>query len=567
MKYFNILILLAISSSVWAITYYISPTGNDVKGIGTENSPWASLSHASAHATVSGDIIHVNSGSYTETKQIYLATGVSVEGAGSNAIIHSQITSKGSFLLMLHSGPENTKGNQHISNLTFDGASTTAYGGVSVFNRGNVSVNGCIFKNFLATGVQFNNGGRVPVTRSVGNRFFNNTVTNCSMYSGIGYGGLRIGGQEGMLVHDNIMSQTGRSSGTNGYVIKYGGEGWNRGLKIYKNTIIKEAFDGSTYDFAIELTHEQGTEIYNNIIIGSLDVNFISKGKYAYGLYVHNNTFGPSVSRGRMENGIILEFDVEATVIKNNYFKNLGTVVLFSTRAGYDLKDFTFANNICDNIGIAGSSAGQCISFIAVDSPATSSDGYYIYNNVIIARVASRVYWGISVPSGQGSINNIIRNNIIENFVAGAITSNPGSRVNGLIITNNILYNNGNKNKPVYANGTPDNYTFSGNLYVDPLFVSSADFHLKSSSPAIAAGINVGLSTDYEGKKYRTPPSIGAFEYNPLPPRIEVNYRMMMNSTLLFNFLSESTKLGTSGLDPPYPLGISLMLFTPFLIR
>lgn len=518
MKYVTILILLAISSFASANTYYISPKGNDVTGTGSVNSPWSSLSHASTHATVQGDIIHVNSGTYTETKQIYLAAGVSIEGAGADAIIHSHVTARGCFLLMLHSGPENTNGNQHISNVTFEGGSTTAYGGVSVFNRGNVSVNGCTFRDFLATGAQFNNGGNVPVTRSAGNKFYNNSVTNCSMYSGIGYGGLRIGGQEGMLIHDNIMSQTGRASGSNGYVIKYGGEGWNRGLKIYKNTITKEAFDGSTYDFAIELTHEQGTEIYNNTIIGALDVNFVSKGTYAFGLYVHNNIFGPSASLSRMENGIILEFDIEATVIKNNYFKNLGTVVLFSTRAGYDLKDFTFANNICDNIGIAGSSSGQCIRFIAVDSPATSSDGYYVYNNVIIARVASHVYWGISVPSGEGSTNNIIRNNIIENYIAGAITANPGSRVNGLIITNNILYNNGNNNKPVYANGTPANYTYSANLNVNPLFVSSTDFHLQSSSPAIAAGINVGLGTDYEGKTFKTRPSIGAFEYNPLIP-------------------------------------------------
>lgn len=544
-----ILLLILLSTAAKATTYYVDSNGNNANS-GSQASPWKTLAYACSKATAAGDIIHINPGTFTETTQMNLAAGVSIEGAGAaSSIIKSQVTNSGSFMLMLHSSSENTNGNQHIANITFDGSATTAYGGVSIMNRGNVQVYNCVFRDFLATGIQFNNGGTVPVTRATGNQFYNNTVTNCSMYTTIGYGGLRIGGQEGMLVHDNIMSQTGRASGKNGYVIKYGGEGWNRGLKIYNNTITKEAYDGSTFDFAIELTHEQGTEIYNNNIIGSLDVNFISKGTYSYGIYVHNNTFGPTASRSRMENGIILEFDVEAAVIKNNYFRNIGSVVLFSTRSGYDLKNFTFAGNICDNIGIVGSPTGQCIRFIVVDSPATSSDGFYIYNNVIIARPASSVPWGVSVPSGENSVNNVIRNNIIMNFVMGAVTSNPGSVVNGLTITNNILYNNGNGNNPFFANGTPSGYTFSGNLNVDPKFVSASDFHLQSTSPAIGTGYNVSLGTDYEGKAWNATPSIGAYEYksgtaapaaplyqsssveNATPSVLEINYDLSLNST------------------------------------
>lgn len=499
-----------------ATTYYISPNGNDVNGNGTSSAPWATLSYACRRVTTAGDIIHVNSGTFTESSQAYLAAGVSIEGAGaSSSIIHSHITTSGSFFLMLHSNGENTNGNQHIAYVTFDGGATTAYGGVSVLNRGNVSVHDCVFRDFLATAIQFNDGGEVPTTRASGNQFYNNTITNCSMYSGIGHGGLRVGGQQGMLIHDNNMSQTGRASGTNGYVIKYGGFGWNRGLKIYNNTITKEAYDGVTFDFAIELSHEEGTEIYNNTITGSLDVNFITKGTSEYGIYVHHNNFGPAASSSRMECGVIMEFNVEAAVIKNNYFKNLGTVVLFSTRAGYNLKNFTFANNICTNIGVVNSQSGQPIRFIAVDSPETTSDGYYIYNNIFIARKESYVNWGLSVPSMAGSTNNVIRNNIIENFISGAISANPASTVGGLVISNNILYGNGNNNNPYFAGGTPSNYSISSNIVADPKFVSSSDFHLLPGSPAIGAGYNVNLGTDYDGTTYNSNPSIGVYEYNP----------------------------------------------------
>ena len=47
----------------------------------------------------------------------------------------------------------------------------------------------------------------------------------------------------------------------------------------------------------------------------------------------------------------------------------------------------------------------------------------------------------------------------------------------------------------------------------DPLFVSTSDFHLQAGSPCINAGIDVGLTTDYDGRAVGNPPEIGAYEY------------------------------------------------------
>lgn len=50
----------------------------------------------------------------------------------------------------------------------------------------------------------------------------------------------------------------------------------------------------------------------------------------------------------------------------------------------------------------------------------------------------------------------------------------------------------------------------------DPLFVdtSSSDFHLQSTSPCISAGIDVGLTEDYDGNPITgINVEIGIYEY------------------------------------------------------
>lgn len=49
----------------------------------------------------------------------------------------------------------------------------------------------------------------------------------------------------------------------------------------------------------------------------------------------------------------------------------------------------------------------------------------------------------------------------------------------------------------------------------DPLFVNAgtANFHLQAGSPAIRAGLNIGLTPDLDGHAVANPPSIGAYEF------------------------------------------------------
>jgi hypothetical protein len=130
-----------------AATWYISPTGDDISGDGTIDNPWKTLFKATETVISNGDIIHVKAGTYIETQQCILSEGVSIEGEGISSIIQSTLTEDFKELLQLRS-PEGANGNQHISNLKFDGQNLSTYWCIWIGGRSNVSIYNCSFSDF-----------------------------------------------------------------------------------------------------------------------------------------------------------------------------------------------------------------------------------------------------------------------------------------------------------------------------------------------------------------------------------------------------------------------------------
>ena len=119
MRYSLILVLLCYTLTLSGTTYYIDSAGNNANN-GSINSPWKTLAYACSKATSSGDIIHVNAGTFTETAQSILAVGVSIEGEGVTSIINSNLSTTDNIanhLILLQSSTLNTNGNQSISYL------------------------------------------------------------------------------------------------------------------------------------------------------------------------------------------------------------------------------------------------------------------------------------------------------------------------------------------------------------------------------------------------------------------------------------------------------------------
>ena len=467
MKFFFLLIFFVTGNSIVANTYYISPGGSDKAGNGSKGNPWQSLSLATASVTQPGDIIHVTPGIYTERIRCILAPGVSIEGEGENCVIQSTLEEQ-YLAIIIATSPEGTNGNQHISNIKLSGNSRKTSWAVEIRGRSNVSIYNCVIADFEETGVFW--GGRndntdaPPQIYATGNSFHHNTVTNCAKFDGFGRGCLTIGGQDGMLIYNNTITQAGRAHGTNGWPIKGCNDGFLKGCKIYNNKITKQAYDGVSWDFAIELFDVSGLEIYGNTIVGAIDLNRQSKGAYAYSAYIHDNIIGPDAMQPRMETGVILEYNTETAIVSNNRFKNIGTGIMFSCREFSNVTDVTIKNNHFENIGVAdGSHQGYGVRFVS-----DGSNNHYIYNLIIdnnqfIASEKEKPYWGIGISDAAKANNIFIRHNTLKNFSAGCISGNPAHVIDTLVVENNLLSGNGNANKPAFTSGNPKNFIFKNN--------------------------------------------------------------------------------------------------------
>jgi hypothetical protein len=136
--------------------------------------------------------------------------------------------------------------------------------------------------------------------------------------------------------------------------------------------------------------------------------------------------------------------------------------------------------------------------------------GTKVYNNTVVRNARA----GIDI---SGSTNIVVRNNISrDNSHLGGGFKNietAGGSVTTPTLSNNLVFGTGG--------------TANGDIVSDPLFVNYAgnDFHLTSGSPAIDAGINVGLAflgaapdlgaNEFGGTSF--PPPDDNFPPNPPP--------------------------------------------------
>jgi hypothetical protein len=520
-KFLTILFLfcsLIVSGQVY---HYIDPSGNDSGG-----GPWLTLHYACEQITTPGHVIFVNSGTYVETEQCVLAVGVSITGEGNSSIIHSHLTTDP--LILLSSGTEGTNGNQSISWIRMEGG-MTAECPVYTRARSNVKIHDCEFEDFFSEGPQF--GGTTggigpPAIYATGNEFYNNTVINCADYSGAndrsgnGNGNIGIGGQSGMLVHDNWLEQTDRGIYATGYVIKFLNSGFNRGMKIYNNTIKKPRAEGNypvgSWDFAIELWNSRGgIEIYNNDITGSIDLGghtFLNNdaGGYGFAFKIYNNVIGQPTMQPYYEWGFHMERKhIGGIYVYNNIFKNITEIFDAWIGNGESVEDFYFYNNICYNINYNGNS-------FDVDPGYPGSATYHninFVNNVYYQGTGAGMS-AIRLTFSGATTEVTIRNNVMYGFTAYPIYA-ENSTITTMSVENNLYYDNGT-NAAFYTGCTIVGKTEQNNIVDNPDFTSPVtNFHLLAGSPAISpAGIDISwLNYDFEGNPYENPPSIGVYKY------------------------------------------------------
>ena len=549
MKKLLLLLLLFISLITQATTYYIRTDGsNGNTGLGnTSGTAWQTLAYACANAG-SGNTVHVTAGTYAFSTSITVPTGVSIEGDGVTSILSSSVTGSRSdehWTLDLYNGTLGS-GSQHISGIKING-NNTAYAAIRIERRNNVEIYNCTFIDCTDWGVCYRGlyaGFVEPTVWATGNSFHDNTVTNCSAYywngsgdvrnDGSGNGLLEITEQQGMRVYNNILTQNSRTTWHNGWCIK-AIAGYDRDLKIYNNTMTKQAWNGTagiaTWDFAIEMWQVRGgIEIYDNTFVnGSLDfsgggsagVATTQKGSYAYALWIHDNTIGQTaLTAYEGTTGVYIEQSATDVIIERNYISNVYQGITFNlgveSGSGTPLSNIYVRYNVMNAIGVSGSNDGYGICFPSTVNYAMSGSNIQLYNNTIIGNPSQTEVYGIMLPA-CGTITNVyVRNNIIQKFSAG-IRCNAIGTIDYAWVQYNDLYLCGNSNAPSYAL-TPTHLTsengYAGNI---PPFVSSSNFNLTTSKNGVyMTPISGFTTTDMNGVVPGSLPDIGAYEYGSI---------------------------------------------------
>ena len=500
-----------------ATTWYISTTGNDATGNGTAGNPWKTLYKATTVVTTPGSIIHVNAGTYIEAVQIVLAPSVSIEGNDSTStIIKTTLTATYAEMINCRSA-EGTNGNQHISNIKFDGTSTV-WALIRIGGRSNFIIHDCSFANAKIHGVTFavHNADDFdpgyPAAYATGNQFYNNTMYNCGNWDAsvtTGFGSLQFGGQSGMLIHDNHIVQN-NTPYNNGWPIKYWQGGYDIGCKIYNNYLQSwlQTFTlgDQNWDFAIEMFNATGMEVYNNTMInGCVDFNNSSTtgfntggsflvGGYGYSLWCHNNTFSCTTINSHIQTGVTLEFSDDSVIVEKNTFDKYNIGVLFTPRPGCVISNINIRNNLFTNVGIGEGSEGYFVDFAVYSATNTSFNKINVYNNTFIAYSTTPIINGIMLPNSTagGYLKNFnIKNNIIKGTSGAPIRVREGTvAIDSLDIEYNSIYGCGNTNIPTYS-VSPTHYTFANNLNTNPSF--GVAYKLIAGTPLVDAGTNVGL--------------------------------------------------------------------------
>ena len=250
-------------------------------------------------------------------------------------------------------------------------------------------------------------------------------------------------------------------------------------LLINRNWIAMKS-QPSNADSGITLRYGQ-----NNVISG----NYIS-GTTGPGIYIHDESLSVYPAGAALSG-------YNNVVIAGNIMKGsvMSSGLVLSTGSNFAVQNITINNNV---------SSGNHANGFDIETGL----GVKIFNNTIYGNDADGIL--VAYPASSQMIGVQIENNILDDACTKQCSShrhievtNPG--LFGLVVMNNLYW-------PPSIGST--NAADSRPLFADPVFTNAAsgDFTLQVGSPAIDAGVLVGLP--FNGSA----PDLGAFESSPTPP-------------------------------------------------
>ncbi len=447
--------------------YYVAMNGSD-NNPGTEEQPWRTITKA-ANTLVAGDTVYVKQGTYNErvipqnsgtpgkyiTYAAYSGNNVTIDGTGIS--------------IPEWNGLVEIRGKNYIK---ISGFRIMTSGWVGVFVPKGPS--GEAYSNY---------GGSSYIT--IEKNYIYNTYSSAVLMQ---YGNNYIVDSNEIVLGNNALS--------NARVEEI--------ISIQNNVDTFEVKNNHIYNSGQPQYGGEGIDAKWNVSNGKIYNNHIHDTK-SNGIYVDSWVgswyWGDNSQIGH---GYARDIDVFNNIIHDTG----GSGIAVSTETGGNVDRINIYNNIAYNNKRNG---------IMVPAYADESSPIGFIKNIKIINNLAYNNWegGIAIGYWKTFVNNVtVRNNIFSQNQQYQIMLKSASDIQNIIVDNNLIDG--------YRNFTEGNYhEIKGSNYIeeDPQFVNptSADFHLRSTSPAIDNGSPNGApNTDFDGNSRPNAAGydIGAFEYS-----------------------------------------------------
>ena len=473
MKKVIIIIFLFISVALNATNYYVKTRGNDSYTGLSDDQAWQTVERVNATTFKPGDTIHFKRGDKWRTR-------LSVKSGDASAYVTYTAYSVGAKPLFLGSVQANSTGDWTEVSANIWQNSNTDF---------TIDVGNLIFNNEASCGIKIMSA--TPTFTTQGQFWYDFVNHRIRLYS-VGNPATFYANIECVLKDYAIMAQNTK------YVIIE-----NLDCRYAHFGIIIQGYPGSV-------------NIVHHVILRDCDFSFIG------GCDFHNDykvRLGDAISINDNAHDIL----VEKCHVSQVYDAGLTNQ---ASSVGHTQYNIYFINNLIE----------KCDMTLApmIRGAGSSMNNIYYEGNTV---VNSGEGWGHNqrpdgpfgcavrvfdcIDFGGTATNVYIRNNIFYKSTGALINFSTTVDLSGYTIDNNVLYNpSGNVGEletvgyTTIANWRTASGKDAHSISSDPMFVSASDFHLQIGSPAIGTGISVGLATDYDGKTYNDPPSIGAYEHH-----------------------------------------------------
>lgn len=458
------LIILILHSSIYckATTYYVSNKGSDSNSGLSITLSWKTLAKINFSTFSAGDSVLFNCGNIFNGQLRIPSSGISENpityskyGTGINPVIDANYA---------YDKCIKTTGKSYITIDGIDCIKAREFGIGTAFSPGHHIT----IKNLTISEIGNDNSESVGIYQKGGYC----TITNC-IITNTSQNAIQFEGGNNLIMYNNISYTNARYTG------------WGAGI----------AGNGNN------------DEICYNVLANNGGVGEINK---THGIYIgigttnanvhHNILFNSTRGAGIKTNG--------SGDFHHNYIR---ISLLAGIAVGFN-KENVVVLNIYQNL-FTGNRSGI--------SQTTQGSGAFtlkILNNTFYCNNNTKADSYYSEISINDNINTslIIKNNIL--FGEGRYTYAFNTEQSHATINNNCVYQT--LGSLIYYAGFAKTWTdwqalgFDTNgINANPLLVSPySDFSLQSNSPVINKGVNVGLTTDYNGKPIVGLPDMGAFE-------------------------------------------------------